>query len=125
MSFELRYHMFTGPEICEAVVGFMNSKIGATLTNAQPKIERITDTSVVISYQKNEFGARDKEVVPTAELIDALIKWCRSKGIHLPLGGSRSFQALGSILCLRVATNIRASHIPAVEKLILKGAAEP
>jgi len=127
MSSELRYIMFTEKEIAEAAVGYLahRSAVAPGAKNAKPKVETLNPSSLVVSYQKDEFGKRERRVFSSFEMIDALVSWCRAQSVMLPLSAHKDLVRIGKVICMRMALNVPEKNVTSVERLILAASTDP
>lgn len=124
MPSELRYIMFTETEIKAAALDYLSSKsvLLPGTESSKANLEAVSASSLIISFVKDEFGKRERRVMTSHEVIEALILWCRSKAVALPFRAQKDLIKIGPVLCMRIALNVPEKNIGSVETLLLNAA---
>ncbi len=126
MPSELRYIIFTETEIKAAALGYLSSKaiLLPGTKSSKANLEAVSASSLIISFVRDEFGKRERRVMTSHEVIEALILWCRSKAIALPFRAHKDLIKIGPVLCMRIALNVPEKNVGTVQNLLLNAAKE-
>lgn len=123
MPAEIRHIVFCSSEIAAAVREYRRQVRRPLPTGALRRLEMTASTGggvrLAIEITPDSGGSPETTEFGNAELADALIQYCDTHHIPLPLAGTKGLQRFGENLLLIITNNLRGSGWPLSASLSL------
>ena len=123
MPAEIRHIVFCSSEIAAAVREYRRQVRRPLPTGALRRLDMSASTGggvrLAIEIAPDTGGSPETTEFGNAELADALIQYCDTHHIPLPIAGTKGLQRFGENLLLIVTTNLRGSGWPLSASLSL------